>query len=72
MSQDNMLKKEILDILSKDINGGNAEMYPNSQKPKTFFGGKNAEMYPNSQKPKTFFGGVDDENAKKRKELENI
>jgi len=67
-----MLKKEILDILSKDINGGNVKMYPNSQKPKTFFGGKNAKMYPNSQKPKTFFGGVDDDNKKKRKELDDI
>ena len=29
MSKENMLKQEILDILSKDIKGGNVKMYQN-------------------------------------------
>ena len=53
MSQSNMLKSDILKILSKSVSGGadTRPVYPDSKKPQTFFGGENQPFYPLSQEP---------------------
>ena len=53
MSQSNMLKEDILKILSKSVSGGSntRPTYPSAKEPKTFFGGENQPYYPDAQEP---------------------
>ena len=53
MSQSNMLKEDILKILSKSVKGGSntRPTYQSAKEPKTFFGGENQPYYPLAQEP---------------------
>jgi hypothetical protein len=53
MSQSNMLKEDILKILSKSVKGGSntRPTYQSAKQPTTFFGGENQPYYPLAQEP---------------------
>ena len=53
MSQSNMLKEDILKILSKSVSGGSntRPTYKSAKQPLTFFGGENQPYYPSAQEP---------------------
>ena len=54
MAQSNLLKADILKILSKDVSGGanTRKPYKSAQQPLTFFGGQdNQPYYPSAQEP---------------------
>ena len=54
MAQSNLLKADILKILSKDVSGGanTRKPYKSAKQPLTFFGGQdNQPYYPSAQEP---------------------
>jgi len=55
--QSNMLKEDILKILSKSVSGGSdlAPMYPNSKEPKTFFGGEKPSRAGDADQMKPYY-----------------
>ena len=55
--QSNMLKEDILKILSKSVSGGSdlAPMYPNSKTPKTFFGGEKPSRAGDADQMKPYY-----------------